>query len=294
MALAGIALVVAVLAAAVPAQAGVVPNSITSDTTLTAANSPYEVIGNVTVDPDVKLTIEPGVTVDFGENRFEVKGSIDAIGTAANPIRFAYDGDPNSTPVGGAIILMKTTDPNVFRHADFAGSSIYAYSSHLMVSDSDFTGSTGINATGWETGTDFVDVSISDSQFDRAYVRLVVPRGTVSVTGSTFRRGGTGIGIGLGGEGNTTASIKDNLIADNDWFGITFAAIGSDWTASIQDNTIVGNGINVYSRIEQGSSTSFDASGNNILDASQYDWFAEDFSSAGEIHAENNWWGSAD
>jgi len=261
------------------------------------------------VDPNVKLTIEPGVVVNFSNtnpgsgwfvgDEIDVNGSIDATGTAANPITFAYDGDADSVPTMGAIILLHTTGPSFFRHVNFLPGGnhedewIRAASSQLTVSDSSFIGNPGIIATGWPEETDYVDTTISNSRFDKSSATFTVPRGTLSLIRNSFSRGGGGLAIGLNGDGNTAATITDNTIARNDWFGLTFAASGSDWTASIRDNTISGNGINVYSRVLSGSSGSFDASGNNILGASQYNWFVEDSNGSLEYLAENNWWGSS-
>ena len=54
--------------------------------TWTKLNSPYLVVGNVSV---AALTIQPGVTIMFmGNYGFEIAGGISAIGTGADPIIF--------------------------------------------------------------------------------------------------------------------------------------------------------------------------------------------------------------
>ena len=44
-----------------------VSGAISVDTTWTLAGSPYVVVGDVTVEPDITLTIEPGVQVRFNQ-----------------------------------------------------------------------------------------------------------------------------------------------------------------------------------------------------------------------------------
>ncbi|VAW43067.1 hypothetical protein MNBD_CHLOROFLEXI01-472 [hydrothermal vent metagenome] len=72
-----------------------VGGSITTDTIWTVANSPYIITETVTVEAGVILTVEAGVTVmtsgDMGQY-LDVKGHLEVIGTAVNPILFtAFD-----------------------------------------------------------------------------------------------------------------------------------------------------------------------------------------------------------
>ncbi len=62
---------------------------ITQPTTWTAANSPYILIGDVTVNPGVTLAVEPGVVVKGqGGTELKVLGHLDAVGTVTQPITF--------------------------------------------------------------------------------------------------------------------------------------------------------------------------------------------------------------
>ncbi len=70
---------------------------IVSDTTWSAADSPYQLTGPVGVPSGVTLTIEPGATVDFGSYYLLVNGTLTAQGTSSNNICIKTD-DPISNP----------------------------------------------------------------------------------------------------------------------------------------------------------------------------------------------------
>jgi len=59
---------------------------ITADTTWTTDGSPYLINGDVKVEAGVTLTVNPGVIVKFNGSSFNVFGTLQALGTEANPI----------------------------------------------------------------------------------------------------------------------------------------------------------------------------------------------------------------
>ena len=75
---------------------------ITSDTSWTKANSPYNLTSSITVAPEVTLTIESGTIVQLNESHLQINGTLIARGTSNDPINF-NGGKPIST--GGWKIL---------------------------------------------------------------------------------------------------------------------------------------------------------------------------------------------
>jgi hypothetical protein len=92
MLLSALAVLIVSLFASMPfglAQSGTnVTGIIAQDTTWMLSGSPYTLTGNTLVDQGVKLTIQPGVTVNLGSYYIRVNGTLNAKGTASEKIIF--------------------------------------------------------------------------------------------------------------------------------------------------------------------------------------------------------------
>jgi hypothetical protein len=83
---------------------------ITSDTTWTKANSPYNLTSSITVASEVTLTIEPGTIVQLNKYHLQINGTLIARGTSNDPINF-HGGTPIST--GGWAITTEDNDYSI-------------------------------------------------------------------------------------------------------------------------------------------------------------------------------------
>jgi len=91
-----------------------VSGGIYSNTTWLKANSPYIVTDTVVVFPNVTLTIQPGVTIKFANNkRLEIRqAKLIAIGTATDSITFTSNSPTPSLGIWSGIYL----NPNTSNH----------------------------------------------------------------------------------------------------------------------------------------------------------------------------------
>ena len=76
----------------------------------TGVNSYYRMMGDLTVNPGITMTMQPGTVVQFARYNFNlnINGSLQAIGNATDSIRFIGKADPAYTAAsnyGGTVYL---------------------------------------------------------------------------------------------------------------------------------------------------------------------------------------------
>ncbi|MGN0722556.1 MAG: LamG-like jellyroll fold domain-containing protein [Treponema sp.] len=95
----------------------------------TKENSPYKVTGDILIEENAQLVIDPGVKVYFvGNNYIKMNGSIYAVGTKEDPITItkaaSYNGSWNGLRIGGG--SLNTTDTytynsgNILKYVNFS------------------------------------------------------------------------------------------------------------------------------------------------------------------------------
>ena len=182
---------------------------IASNTTWTAADSPYLVAENVLVYEGVTLEVEPGVTVWFSDTRaLQVLGTLVAIGSAMQPITFTswhVQGQPDDW---GAIVFGDTATV-----ATFDDDGNYLSGSALQY--------TTVEYAGW-------------GSFEYA---IDAPNTTVYMDHCTIRHNGGG-GLRVGGNGNY---VTHNTISDNTTNTKGGGIYNDGSSTTISENTISNN-----------------------------------------------------
>lgn len=274
----------AVLAAAEAGAATHVTGTIGSDTTWTAANSPYVVTGNVTVNAGVTLTIEPGVVVKVHALKNIVAfGRIVADGTPSARIVFTSIRDDSiggDTGGDGATVaargdwdglILRTSSTGLdssFRHVDVVYGGAYLASvftfasrSNVTVEHSSITEGArhglvlqGKNAAGYGLVLTLNSSEISDN----GLAGLVINHVGANVSGATIARNGSEgmkidlIALDYTGAGTTVA---DSTIHGNRLQGI---AINMHLNLAAGQKP-VGHHNNIYGNNTYGSPYNHDA-----------------------------------
>ncbi len=174
-----------------------VSGSIGSDTTWTAASSPYIVVGDVIVDKGVNLTINPGVEVKFdGLFSLIVNGTLNATGTPSQPIKFTSN---QSSPAKGDWLRIRLQGRN--NTLDYCEISYGNYPLYIM---------------GPKTNNNITNCKIFNNTGDGIYLKQTtnntIDNATVSFSDSN------GITL-LDSENNI---INNSIIKDNSAFGTYF------------------------------------------------------------------------
>ncbi|MEK7705044.1 MAG: right-handed parallel beta-helix repeat-containing protein [Myxococcota bacterium] len=197
-----------------------------SNTTLTAAASPYDVTGDLTVGQGTTLTIEPGATLRFSETddmgagfdvantELNVVGMISAVGGAASPITLTSSGTGAASWDG---VVLATTA---------SGSTL----SHVIIEKARYA---VLHAS---TGAHALDhLELRDSVYG-----LYATAGTLALDASSVH-GNTGYGVWL--TGSVSGQVRNSVITGNS-YGVRIDKSGTAAsTLALVNDTIDGNSV---------------------------------------------------
>ncbi len=194
-----------------------VSGTISSDTTWTYANSPYIVDGNISVNTGVTLTIEPGVVLKFKQNNIlTVNGTLNAIGTATEPIYFtdlrddSIGGDTNGD--GSATSPAKGWWKGISVESGGTATLDYTVVKYGGC-NCNFSSYSNVYKTGSGNLT-ITNSTISDSLLDG--IKLSSVTGTITISSNTILNNATGINV----DSTSGGTFQGNIIMGNTSYGI--------------------------------------------------------------------------
>ena len=236
--------------------------NITTNTTWHFPQSPeswdYELLGDVTVDAGVTLTIEPSVVLNFtGNDNLLVSGNLIAVGTTADSIFFIGEGSDD----GVVDILAGSTAQFEYVRMTEMGDNINGRgfaidintTNSVTINNSKFFDCRGAVRVRSDATPLITNSVIENGDLYGIYVEL----GSPTITGNTIQGTGT-TGIYL----LDTATIQNNTFIDNIGTGEDAAVhIAVPIVPVIENNVFTGNSIDLITHPEIVDDLIFDTNG---------------------------------
>ncbi|MBM3329404.1 MAG: PKD domain-containing protein [Calditrichaeota bacterium] len=201
----------------------------------TVAQSPYIVIGNVSVGANETLTIEPGVVVRFAGNfRFDVSGVLQAIGTVNDSIRFFSDsGQPGAWRA--IYITGALTDGTILRYVTLAHAyrGVEATDANPRIANSRFYGCQNAGIRSVRSRPQIADCLISNIT-DNGNGIAATERSIATITNSTIFNCTR---FGIGADENSVVNVSNCFIDNTTDAGIYLNAAPN----SVIERTVIAN-----------------------------------------------------
>jgi hypothetical protein len=201
--------------------------TLSSNTTLFAANSPYTISGNLTVPAGVMLTIEPGTTLQFaaGAGISVNGGQLIAAGTPDGRIHFTRQGTGG---YWGGFSFVNARQSNVLAYVnvDYAGSAsqtVYIKNSQVLIDRSAFLNNN--QSTKW---------------FDIWQPQVIIRHSTFGDLGSTYCC--TAENMLADGWFIIDGNLFGKEIGDNDIFHLNRVSVKGGAAAVVINNFFTGSG----------------------------------------------------
>lgn len=303
------------------AGASSVEGVITSDTIWALTNSPYEVVGDVTIINGVTLTIEPGVEILFETgSSLIVNGNLHAVGTSANRIRLRsirsepvagdwngikFYADYNSTltmsfcdveyarnaitvdSLGIAVIEKSTISNNSESGIQIVGTAnLLARDNTIRLNTNGISGS-GITCSGMKIINNYISYNENGVNL---FVYGVDGRiNNVTISGNAFDKNMNGIYLHSNAPKTTEANTYINYVTiSNNWvryseYGIRLLAEG--WGGG----GLVGGGPQIYSSLISSNNISFSKNAVHVKSSGEwFSWISNLTISKNTIHSSDN------
>ena len=255
------------------ANATALPTTISTNTTLTAAGSPYTG-STVTVSSGVTLTVQPGAVVKVA--RLNVNGTLNAQGTSSNRITFTSSAASPSAGDWKGIKLLTGSGASVVDYVDvlWAGGAVTSSSTDSAIEINNGVSPTVSNAT------------ISKSAEHGIYVAA---GGSPSIHHNIVDDSAQ-IGIRYNTSAGGNVDIHDNVVSDSGANGIDVSASDTTTSTAFSGNTVSGSGGRAISYARISSHTPAlppDLADNVMTDNGQNAIFL-----AGDVEADATWGGA--
>jgi hypothetical protein len=281
---------------------------ITSNTTWTETNSPYNLTGPVLVSNGVTLTIEAGTTVNLNSNYVRVNGRLVARGSNSNQIHFnggeieftfVSEGWNEQTGSGSIIengilssIVIDINDTSPKINNNSIKGHINGHQGSFIISNNYIVGDGYVAVIVTGLGSPIISnntVIDNDKQIgiEAGGYSTVISNNTIKGSGGKYGiEGGnyvsdnvvSGFFVGIY---TSIDTVERNLVINNTR-GIEVGMHAS----TIRKNTIANNTVGIFS-------AKGDINFNNIQDNSEYN-VQLDLYATGDVNATYNWWGTTD
>jgi hypothetical protein len=286
-----------------------VNGSIGSNVIWTKENSPYILTGNILINNNETLTIEPGVTVDLGGYYLQVNGTLNARGQSVDRIFFISNSALSRIEFLDASVTWneQTTLGSIIENSIIRVTLVINSSVKINFNTFNSTAGTGVQISGGSPIITNNIFSLQSSTISISGGSTVFSYNTI--TGNRYL---SGIYVGIGGvasisdnnvsgcytgiytAGNTT--IHSNLIVNN-----AQGIVSNNQFNFIQNNVIAGNNLgvtgfgNIQSNTVVNNSVGIRFLSGEIKDNNIYHNFQNLVSATSiTIDASNNWWGTID
>lgn len=252
------------------AQSGrTVSGIISSDTTWTKANSPYNLSGNIGVLTGVTFTIEPGVVVNLNGYYIQINGTLIARGTSTNQIQFnggSLQGITVNSQVGSiSSIAFATIDSALSVNSTIVDHCVITRG--FFASGSNVTHNTITSGVSVSDSTSLVSNVISGiiNGFAGSHVPIVTATTQTNFTTPVIVENNTIIGGSLSYSGQAYTgiscfgfvSITNNFIT-NCQEAIYVVSFSTTENVQIQKNSLYYNGVGIFIKAGNSQATTSD------------------------------------